>query len=351
MFEKIKNNKQTFLRWLTVALSFYMILGFSWWTVLLVRQNDSTFAMQLQAMKVTAIAQNNFQVPPIAFQRLSEEDSLSFSQTIVYQQVVRNFERRRRMIWGEGVVIMAVLLLGIWFINENYNRQMNLATQRRNFLLSITHELKSPIASMQLVLDTFRKRQLSPEQSQKLAINGLKEAERLNELVTNLLLSARLEQQYVPIFEELNVNNLLEEIILRQKMKFQHANIVLTHTEVPILRGDRSGLISVFTNLIENAIKYGDPNTPTIEIKYNMNKDKIIFDFADNGIGIPTVEKHKVFERFYRIGSEDRRTTKGTGLGLYIVAQIVKAHRGTIHLLDNKPKGSIFRISLPIFQK
>jgi signal transduction histidine kinase len=351
MLDKIKSNKQIWLRWLTVGVSLYMVMGFGWWTVLLVRQNDYTFDMQMKAMKVTAIAQNNFNVPPAAFQRWRIEDSLSFIQIPVYQQVVRDYERRRRMIWGEGAVIMAILLMGIWFTNESYNRQMNLANQRRNFLLSITHELKSPLASMQLVLDTFKKRQLSPEQTQKLANNGLKEAERLNELVTNMLLSARLEQQYVPDFEELNVRNLLDEIVNRLQLKLVKANILLRHTEVPILRGDKSGLISVFTNLIENAVKYGDPTTPTIEIKYNMNKDKIIFDFIDNGIGIPDAEKTKVFERFYRIGSEDRRTTKGTGLGLYIVAQIVKAHRGTIHLLNNKPKGSIFRITLPIFQK
>ena len=106
---------------------------------------------------------------------------------------------------------------------------------------------------------------------------------------------------------------------------------------------DRQGIVSIANNLLENAIKYAD-GRPTVEVRLFHDKKNVTMEFADNGTGIPDKEKKRIFEKFYRIGSEETRQTKGTGLGLFIVAQIVKAHRGRIQVLDNQPKGTVFRI-------
>ena len=101
-----------------------------------------------------------------------------------------------------------------------------------------------------------------------------------------------------------------------------------------------------YSYLFENAVKYS-PDMPLININYRYDHHNFIFDISDNGLGVTPTEKKKVFEKFYRVGNEETRKTKGTGLGLYIVAQIIKAHRGTIQLLDNQPNGSTFHIVLP----
>ena len=117
--------------------------------------------------------------------------------------------------------------------------------------------------------------------------------------------------------------------------------------EVSTIEGDRMGMVSVITNLIENAVKYNFTEEPKIDISLKEENKKIILKIGDNGIGISDKEKKKIFERFYRVGNEDTRTTKGTGLGLYIVSQIVKAHQGKITVGDNQPKGTIFKIIFP----
>ena len=187
---------------------------------------------------------------------------------------------------------------------------------------------------------------MDEKQAEMLLTSANKEADRLNELVNNLLLSAKLETAYEPFIEEINVTHLLNDIISKMQIRFPKAVFHLDKNEVPILRGDKQGMISVFTNLFENAVKYS-PNMPFIHIKYRYDHNNFIFDISDNGLGVTPIEKKKVFEKFYRVGNEETRKTKGTGLGLYIVAQIIKAHNGTIQLLDNQPNGSTFHIVLP----
>ena len=235
---------------------------------------------------------------------------------------------------------------GIWIVQRSFQRQIEFVRQRRNFLLAITHELKSPIASIRLVLQTFQKRQLEPAQQAKVLHSGMVETDRLNDLVNNLLLSSRLDTAYEPHLEEVDFADLIQGIIEKFQLKFPKLDIQYDKNELPLYQGDKQGLTSVFTNLIENAIKYGK-NNPVIRISQYISEGKCVFEVADNGIGIAPQEKRKVFEKFYRAGNEETRRTKGTGLGLYIVAEIVKVHNGQISILDNTPSGTIFKICLP----
>ncbi len=318
----------------TFVATVYILMAFGWWWLLLFRKNKENIYDKFEIVKLQMKAENTY------------IDEAQFRATPQYQTLIQKHNRQKKMIWGEGSIIFLGLLGGVWFINWSFKKEVVLSNQRRNFLLSITHELKSPIASIQLVLQTFQKRKLDEKQAEMLLTSANKEADRLNELVNNLLLSAKLETAYEPHVEEINVTNLLDDIISKMQIRFPKVVFQIDKNEVPILRGDKQGLISVFTNLLENAVKYS-PNMPFIHIKYHYDHNNFIFDISDNGLGVTPTEKKKVFEKFYRVGNEETRKTKGTGLGLYIVAQIIKAHKGTIQLLDNQPNGSTFHIVLP----
>lgn len=322
------------VRIVTFLATAYILIAFIWWTVLLFRKNEDTRQALLETIRLQLKTEGK---------NINEEE---LQKTPQYLDLKRLYERQNRMIWSEGSVLFIGLLWGIGAIYQGFRKEASMANQRRNFLLSITHELKSPIASIQLILQTFQKRKLEEHQFNHFVNAANKEAERLNELVNNLLLSAKLEIAYEPVFEEMNVTLFLEDIVAKMKVRFPKAVLHFTKNEVPILRGDRQGLGSVFMNLIENAVKYS-PSQPIINLQYAYEKGKFTFEIADNGMGIAHSEKKKIFERFYRIGSEETRTTKGTGLGLFIVNQIIKAHKGSIHVLDNTPKGTIFKVILP----
>ncbi|MGK0365207.1 MAG: two-component system phosphate regulon sensor histidine kinase PhoR [Saprospiraceae bacterium] len=327
------------LRLLSYGVIAYMLLAFLWWSVLLFNKNRDTFEARAEVLKIGMIAEGTISSP---------QDLLDNPR---YQELSNSYRRQEWMIMGEGLFFIITLVIGIWLINRGYNTQVQAAQQRRNFLLSITHELKSPIASVRLVLETFKKRQLKPEMFAKLTENGLKETERLNNLVNDLLLSAKLDTDYQPHFEPLILDELLASLIEKLEAKYPNATFNFNCVEdIPVIEADKTGINSVTINLIENAVKYSLEN-PQIDIELREIGGNVELQIADRGIGISDKEKKKIFSKFYRVGNEDTRATKGTGLGLYIVQQTVKAHRGQISVSNNTPKGTIFTIVLPVGQK
>lgn len=335
----MENRRYIKLRILSYSVIAYMMLAFGWWSVLLFTKNQDAFEAKKEQMVLVKIARGEIS------QAAQIENNPDFLE------LRRAYRQQERMISGEVVVFILILAIGLWLIHNGYNKEIRSAEQRRNFLLSITHELKSPIASIRLVMDTIRKRQLKPEQKNLLIDNGLVEVERLHQLVNNLLLSARLESAYQPNREMVNLPALLEE--LQDMIQTKHSNLrmkTLIGENIPFFMGDKMGISSVILNLYENAIKYSnDPAQITTRLK--KVKDHIHLEIADQGIGISEKDKKKVFDKFYRVGNEDTRKTKGTGLGLYIVKQIVEAHHGTIRIKNNDPQGTVFIINLPATSK
>lgn len=320
------------LRLLSYIVMAYMLMAFAWWSLLLFTKNKDAFYAKRDLMKIGMVAEGRVQ------------NNEEFEHTFDYQELVEKYQGQERMIFGEATMFVLTLLAGIWFINQGYQKEVKANQQQRNFLLSITHELKSPIASIRLVLETMLRRELPKEKANQLLTSALRENERLHELVENLLLSAKLETAYQPIFEAINLAALLEDLMAKLADRHPEAVIALEKPDdFPLVKMDRQGIISVANNLLENAIKYAD-GRPEIEVRLSHEKDNIIMEFADRGSGIPDNEKKRIFEKFYRIGSEETRQTKGTGLGLFIVQQVVKAHGGRIQVLDNQPKGTVFKI-------
>ncbi|MEO1515752.1 MAG: ATP-binding protein [Bacteroidota bacterium] len=323
------------LRILSYVVIAYMLVAFLWWSVLLYTKNQDAFLAKAEYWKIMLIAREEVQ------------DAASFQQTELYKNLHSKYKQQEWMIFGEAAVFVISLVIGVYLINRAYSKEMNAAQQRRNFLLSITHELKSPIASIRLILETFLKRNLSEQQLNKFSQNALTEADRLHTLVNDLLLAARMEVAYQPNLEQFKLDRFLEEIVQKLNTKYPKVEFNLRIPQsLPSIEADRLGMTSVALNLLENAVKYS-PNQAKIDIHLFEESGKVYWEVADSGSGIPDEEKKKVFDRFYRVGNEDTRKTKGTGLGLYIVKQIVQAHKGMITILDNKPQGTIFKISLP----
>ena len=313
----------------------YLILGFTWWAVLLYIKNRDAFEAKVEILRIGMVAEGVYQ---------NEE---WFEKTGAYNYLHNKYQHQEWMIYGESAVFVLTLIVSVMLINRGYQKEMWAARQRRNFLLSITHELKSPLASIRLVLETLLKRQLPPDQVQYIGERALRETDRLHRLVNDLLLSAKLEIAYQPFLEPVNLAQLLRDTVDAFAERYPEAVIRYPDSdEITIWQGDKDGLQSVILNLLENAAKYSD-GTPEIEVLLREGNERLYLSIADQGIGIDDREKTRIFDKFYRVGSEDTRKTKGTGLGLFIVRQIIRAHGGRISVADNKPKGSIFTIEMP----
>jgi signal transduction histidine kinase len=214
-------------------------------------------------------------------------------------------------------------------------------------MLSITHELKSPIASARLQIETLLKRQL-PQQKQEFVLNqALQETERLDALVEKILLANRIESSaYLIQKEHLNLSELCQKIIDNLKGSLLKNNTIITQIKEDIkVYGDEMAFTSIITNLLDNASKYSNQQS-TIEFILCKDNDIVTLIVKDEGIGITPADEAIVFNKFYRAGNEETRNTKGTGLGLYIVKNLVKMHQGTIKINSNKPKGTIFTMQL-----
>ncbi len=257
---------------------------------------------------------------------------------------------RKGMILGEGAVFILLFFTGAYFLQRSLKKERKLHEQQKNFLLSVTHELKSPLASIKLYLQTILKRNLDKVQTHAFLNNSLKDIERLDDLVENMLIATRIENHsYSFPKERFNFSEIIEKVAGRLQIHSCSSQIIKTQVEPDIyITGDKFALTLVVSNLIENAVKY---SPPCEEIKAELhNKNGIItFSVADKGTGIKDEEKLRIFEKFYRVGSEDTRKTKGTGLGLYIVKQVLDNHQANIKVKNNRPAGSIFEVSFSTY--
>ncbi|MBS1651254.1 MAG: HAMP domain-containing histidine kinase [Bacteroidetes bacterium] len=250
------------------------------------------------------------------------------------------------MIAGEGTVFLLLLLYGLYKIRLAHKNELALNKQQQNFLMSITHELKTPLTAIQLQLQTIKKHKLDFEKQTQLVNAALIESQRLNTLIANLLLATKAEATNEWLNKiEIDFSQLLEKTIKQYYSDFISKNkITLLIQPNGHIKGDEFYLISVITNLIDNAIKYSF-NEISIVVELFKKENQLLFTIKDFGVGIKDENKQKVFEKFYREGNEDTRKTKGTGLGLFIVKHIIKQHGALITIKNNQPKGTIVEIN------
>ena len=253
--------------------------------------------------------------------------------------------KRMPMILGEGSVFLIILLVGIYFFQRTIKKESEFHQQQQNFLLSVTHELKSPLAAIKLVLQTLVKRDLTKDKRDQLIGNSIEDVGRLDDLVENMLLATRIENNSYSYPKELfDFSELVKSIYDRAIITSENTRNFQQQIEENIsIMGDRFALGSLINNILENAVKYS-PAGAAIQVQLYQQSNKIFFIVADQGVGIPTSERQKIFQKFYRSGNELTRQNKGTGLGLFIVAQVAKNHQAKVLVSNNQPKGTIFEI-------
>lgn len=252
---------------------------------------------------------------------------------------------RKGMVIGEGMIFILIFILGIVRLKKHLEKERYYSQQQHNFLLSVTHELKSPLASVKLYLQTILKRDLEREQQKAFLSNSLKDIERLDYLVENVLLATKLESSSFSLPKEsFDLTELVKDVLDRLQKNACKTEIIRAEIEPNItLLADRFAITNVVNNLVENAIKYSPP-CATVQVKLYRKDNDLLFTVADHGQGVADEEKKLIFNKFYRVGNESTRKTKGTGLGLYIVKTVLQKHNATIKVKDNTPSGSIFEV-------
>jgi K+-sensing histidine kinase KdpD len=319
-----RNKKSRPLFWFYLLVA-YILLQFIWWTYLMVNLNNEVVHLKTEI-------------------NLLKGETLN-EVVIKGNELNEKLHKRWLMIFGEGFVFVNLLLLGIYQIRKTFNKEAKLAQQQKNFLLSVTHELKSPIASAKLQLQTLQKHELNREKQKEIIANAINDTERLNSLVENILLAAKIENNIDSVQKEnYNISDYIGEIMNQTIASFNYKQKIILNIEPNIyMEIDRTNFPSIILNLFENAVKYSKENS-TISVNLKKQNQEIILSVADEGQGISDEEKKNIFQKFYRIGNEETRSTKGTGLGLYIVNYLVVEHGGTISVKNNSPKGSVFEV-------
>ena len=300
----------------------YMIAAFIWWYVSLEKQNNEIAAIKFQSIQIN-------------------DPSLKAKT-----HAIQDFQlRKTKQFIGEGLTILVLFLLGAIYVYRSLKKQLRYADQQQNFMMAVTHELKTPIAISHLNIETLLKRELDSTQQLKLLEATLKETKRLDSLSTNILLTAQLDMgQYEANKQLVNVSELVRQNIKSFQERYP-SRICNTMVEDAMeIQGEPLLIQLLINNLIDNANKYA-PVTEPIYIHLQSHQNMIQLIVKDQGPGIAAADKNKVFEKFFRVGAETTRTTKGSGLGLYLCKRITEFHNATIQLTTNTPTGSIFTVT------
>ena len=250
-----------------------------------------------------------------------------------------------------GAAILAFMIVGVVMYLVLSIKTINLTRRQSNFIDSVTHELKSPIASLKLYLQTLNRRHISAEEQAVFYKSMLEDVERLDGLINHLLDTARIAKDRTPA-EPVEID-LAETLRSTSEMVcMQHgkpSDIVRLDLQPCVVRGNPVDLELIFRNLIDNAVKYANEENPRVEVSLEpKEKGRVLVAVRDNGRGIPVQYRSKLFARFMRLGSELERDKPGTGLGLYIVRTLVGKIGGKVRIRDRDGgRGTAFEVDLP----
>ncbi len=312
-------NKLQFVRVVYWLFLTYMVAAFIWWYVTLVKQND-----QIANVQYGSIQSND----PFLAQKVN---------------AIQDFQlRKNKQYIGEGLTILFLFLLGAIYVYRSLVKQIRYSNQQQNFMMAVTHELKTPIAITQLNIETLLKRNLDPDQQRKMLEISLLETQRLDNLCNNILLASQLDMgEYQANAQEVDLSLIVSNTLKIFVNRYSGRSFVESVQEGIFLKGESVLLQLLLNNLIDNAIKYS-PSGSDIFVDLYEEANKIILSVKDQGVGVPVNDKDKIFEKFYRVGAEYTRSTKGTGLGLYLCKRIAMFHNAKLEVIPNAPKGSIF---------
>ena len=264
-----------------------------------------------------------------------------------------------RQMWPQAMfslVLFVCVALAFFTIFQSLREQRRLTELKNDFIQNVTHELKTPIATVGVAIEALQNFDAlqDPERTREYLDISRSELSRLSLLVDKVLRMSQFEKAVPDLkLETLDLELLISEVLASMKLQFEKsgANVSFERNgEGFFLDGDRLHLASVIYNLLDNALKYS-PGKPVIFIGLEQLNGQIYLRVKDNGAGIPPEFQGKIFEKFFRVPSGEIHNVKGHGLGLSYVASVVKKHRGTIEVESNEPQGTIFKIILPQTEK
>ena len=250
-----------------------------------------------------------------------------------------------------SVFLVAFTALSFSLLYRNLLRQNRLADIKNEFMSNITHELKTPIATVSVAIEALRSfnANLDTQRTKEYLDISANELQRLSLLVDKVLKLSMFEKKEIDLqYELLDMKSLVDEVTSSLRLQFEkhHARVDVITEGDTTLEGDRLHLVSVIFNLLDNAIKYS-PDAPRIYIKIIGNDNKVHLVIQDSGIGIPEEYKGKIFEKFFRVPTGNLHNAKGYGLGLSYVAHVINRHNGIINVESIPGDGSKFVLSLP----
>jgi signal transduction histidine kinase len=249
----------------------------------------------------------------------------------------------------EGIVLLVIVLAGVYVIFVYWKRQSDLVIQQKNIMSQVTHELKSPLASIKLHLETIKLRELPREKLDRFLDTMLADTDRLNNLISNLLMAAKLEHRgRPPLYPIIDFSEFVSSFTERVRDKLPEGGSLAVAVDKGIKAHiDLEGMETVLRNLFENAVLYSAAS-PELAVSLTRKGRNCLLTFRDNGRGIEAKDLKKVFRMFYRVRSQ-RENIRGTGLGLHIVRSLVKDHGGQVQVAsEGLGKGCQFIITLPL---
>ncbi len=276
---------------------------------------------------------------------------LGAAQAVV-DQIVAEEVRRQVMVGLEGVVFLVLICLGAWMIYRALIRTRELTFHQQNFLMAVTHELKTPLASIKIYLDSLQSPKISNDRKMAIIPKMGEDLGRLEKLVENILDAGRFERSGYRLKKtSFDFSHMVEEALDLASKVPSHKPIRIGRSikEGIEIYGDRAALLRAISAVLENSLKYNDSAEIRIDAKLTREGDSITLRVSDNGVGLGANELKAVFNRFYRVGQELQRQHPGTGLGLYLCREIIRAHGGQIAAKSaGAGKGTTFTITMKV---
>jgi two-component system, OmpR family, phosphate regulon sensor histidine kinase PhoR len=319
------------------------------------RELEAAYAKKLREQNIS-VPFKVYRVPTVEREEpVFNEVTLGFSSPVTYKLQLGNtvpLLLKRISV----PILFSVFLVGFTFLSfsllyRNLVRQRKLADIKNEFISNITHELKTPIATVSVAIEALRSfnASIDPQRTKEYLDISANELQRLSLLVDKVLKLSMFEKKEIELrYELLNMKDLVDEVTSSMRLQFEKkgAAVQVTAEGDTSLEGDRLHLVSVIFNLLDNALKYSSDKAE-IEISVKEAGNKVQLVIEDSGIGIPPEYHGKIFEKFFRVPTGNLHNAKGYGLGLSYVSHVINKHQGTIRVESVEGDGSKFFITLP----
>ena len=375
---------------IAIFIASYMIAALGWWTFSLLKYSETEFLMEQKILSSeqricieeiatefeveyhhenkyflrTVVSKNEFKLfnEKIKlfvnnnyhdFKALITYDTLKNIATVqisikpaVLKSLDQRLDRKSKAWLGEGIVIGLITLIIILAMYIYIDQILRFNLQKTNFMMAVTHELKTPIAAAKLAIETVIRNKNIAAQDRVLEISK-KNIDRLSGMMERVLLATQFENS-LPVAQKKweSCSDIIQKALV--DCQFTDEQILKISLVIPSnfsIYCDSNMIKIAFINLFTNSIKYSEPNGVNVIVSSIVNNEHCQILISDQGIGIPMIERTRIFEKFYRVGNEMTRSRSGSGLGLYLVKQILQLHNARIEVQANNPKGSTFVIN------